>query len=385
MPAVSHASLTQDLFAARTVRLPASTCLIGILNGEGIGPEVIGVCMNVLQDVARIFGRHFEIRVGGPIGKESLRLSGSVLTGEVIDFCREISEEGGAILAGPGGGSFVYDMRRQFDLFFKLNPVIQFPELADAMRVKLPDKQARDIVVVRDNVGGLYQGQSEVSPCGQNVVHRFGYSEQCVSRLLTVAAQIASRRRRRMTVVCKEGGLPELTRLWFNTAEKIAAAHRIELCRMDIDFAAYQFIARPEDFDVVAIPNCFGDILADLGGVLMGSRGITYGASYSPAGFGIYQTNHGAAYDLAGKDTANPTGQLLSLAMMLEESAGLHEEAALIVAAVRESWKEGWRTADLMAPGCRLVGTKEMGEVVSRNMTLLAPLRHPLEATAAAR
>jgi 3-isopropylmalate dehydrogenase len=335
--------------------------------------------------LARIFGRHFEIRVGGAIGKESLRLSGKVLTGEVIDFCREIWDEGGAILAGPGGGSFVYDMRRQFDLYFKLNPVVQFPELADAMRVKLPDKQGRDIVVVRDNVGGLYQGQSEVSPCGQNVTHRFGYSEQCVSRLLQVAAQIASRRGRRMTVVCKEGGLPDLTRLWFNTAERIAAEHQIQLCRMDIDFAAYQFVAQPEDFDVVAIPNCFGDILADLGGVLMGSRGITYGASYSPSGDGIYQTNHGAAYDLAGKDTANPTGQLLSLAMLLDESAGLREEAALIVSAVRKSWNEGWRTSDLMAPGCRLVGTKEMGEVVSRNIGALADARRPLETAAPAR
>lgn len=376
---MSHVSLTQDLFAARAGRHPAPSSLIGILNGEGIGPEVIGVCVNVLQDLARIFGRHFEIRVGGPIGKESLRLTGRVLTDEVVGFCRDVWEDGGAILAGPGGGSFVYDMRRQFDLFFKLNPVVQFPELADAMRVKLHDKHARDIVIVRDNVGGLYQGQSEVSPCGQNVVHRFGYSEQCVTRLLTTAARIASRRRRRMTVVCKEGGLPELTRLWFGCAERVAAAHQIELCRMDIDFAAYQFIARPEDFDVIAVPNCFGDILADLGGVLMGSRGITYGASYSPSGFGIYQTNHGAAYDLAGKDTANPAGQLLSLAMLLEESAGLREEAALIVAALRQSWEEGWRTADLMAPGCRLVGTKEMGEVVSRNIVALATPRRHLE------
>lgn len=382
---MSQLSLTQDLFAARAARTPMPTCLVGILNGEGIGPEVIGVCVNVLQDLARIFGRHFEIRVGGPIGKESLRLSGSVLTDEVISFCREIWEDGGAVLAGPGGGSFVYDMRRQFDLFFKLNPVVQFPELSDAMRVKLADRDPRNIVVVRDNVGGLYQGQSEVSPCGKNVVHRFGYSEQCVTRLLTVAAQIASRKRGRMTVVCKEGGLPELTRLWFKTAEKIAAAHGVEMCRMDIDFAAYQFVVRPEDFDVVAIPNCFGDILADLGGVLMGSRGITYGASYSPEGFGIYQTNHGAAYDLAGKDTANPAGQLLSLAMLLEESAGMREEAELIVAAVRQSWKDGYRTADLMAPGRRLVGTKEMGEVISRNIGALAGNRRSLETAAPAR
>ncbi len=384
---MNQAPLTKDLFDTKKVRAHPSPYPIGVLNGEGVGPEVIAVSLRILEIIAGIFDRQFTIRTGGPIGKDSLRLAGTVLSQEVIGFCQDVWEDGGAIFAGPGGGSFVYDMRRQFDLFFKLNPVVQFPELAEAMRVKFAGEVPRDLVVVRDNQGGLYQGQSEVDQGadGRSVIHRFGYSERDVSRVLTVAAQIASRRERRLTVVCKEGGLPDLTRLWFGCAEKIAAAHQVELCRMDVDFAAYQFVARPEDFDVVAVPNCFGDILADLGGVLMGSRGVTYGASYSPAGYGVYQTNHGAAYDLAGKNTANPTGQLFSLAMLLQESAGLPEEAALIVTAIQQSWKEGWRTADLMAPGCRLVGTREMGDVIGQNLLKLAGSPHDFETAAAAR
>jgi 3-isopropylmalate dehydrogenase len=215
------------------------------------------------------------------------------------------------------------------------------------------------------------------------VVHQFHYTETEVRRLLLIAARLAMRRQKRLTVVCKQSGLPELTQLWFDVARETAQSNGLDLRLLDMDFAAYQLIARPEEFDVVATPNCFGDILADLGGALMGSRGIIYGASYSSQGFGVYQTNHGSAHDLAGKNSANPAGQLFSLAMLLRESWGLKTEADWIVQAVRRAWRDGWRTADLMAPPHRLTGTREFGEVVGRYLLQEAKGVRHFETTAA--
>ncbi len=349
--------------------LASEPFVIGVLKGEGVGAEVVDVCLHVLDAVSNAFGRQFDVREGGLMGLTSLRTAGHALSTEVKAFCRSVFDSAGAILTGPAGGRFVYDMRREFDLFAKLNPILSFSELEDACPVKLRSQSPVDIMVVRENRAGLYQGRSRCQQRqGRRVVHRFAYTEQDVLPLLMAAAQLASMRRSHVTVVAKEGGLPEMTSLWFDCGHKAAEACGVKLRTMDVDFAAYQMIAHPDEFDVMAVPNCFGDILADLGGVLMGSRGITFGASYSPTGCGVYQTNHGAAHDLAKKNKANPAGQLFSLAMLLREAFGLCEEAKAIVNAVRQSWLEGWRTADIMSKGCRLVGTAEMGGVVVANI-----------------
>ena len=123
-------------------------------------------------------------------------------------------------------------------------------------------------------------------------------------------------------------------------------------------------IQMPRDMDVVVTPNMIGDILADLGGALLGSRGLTFSGNFSPCGRAVYQTGHGAAFDLAGTGRANPAGQILALAMMLRESFGLDAEAAIIEHAVEEVWRGGWRTDDLCwsgtPAGVKRVGTREL-------------------------
>ncbi len=153
--------------------------------------------------------------------------------------------------------------------------------------------------------------------------------------------------------------------MWKDCAGRAAEREGVDCECLDVDYAAYRLIQQPGAFDVVVASNVFGDILADLCGVLMGSRGLTHGASFSAAGAAVYQTNHGAAHDLAGADRANPVGQILSLAMMLRESFGLPREAALIEGAVAEVWRQGWRTEDLAGDGRRVAGTRRMGELVA--------------------
>ena len=129
---------------------------------------------------------------------------------------------------------------------------------------------------------------------------------------------------------------------------------------INVDFAVYELIQHPSRFDVVVAPNLFGDILADLAGVLLSSRGVTFSGNFDPRGHAVYQTNHGCARDLAGADVANPGGQILSLAMLLRESFGLSSAAALIERSLAEVWSQGWRTADVAEPGSRILGTQSI-------------------------
>ena len=121
---------------------------------------------------------------------------------------------------------------------------------------------------------------------------------------------MARQRRRDLTVIWKEAGIPAISRLWQDCAQEAAETHGVRLRMLDIDFMAYRLITAAQGFDVVAAPNSFGDVLADLGAALLGSRGVSFSGNYSEAGNAAYQTNHGAAYDLAGTDRANPAGQI---------------------------------------------------------------------------
>ncbi len=140
----------------------------------------------------------------------------------------------------------------------------------------------------------------------------------------------------------------------------------------DVDLIAYRLIQEPRSFDVIAAPNLFGDILADLGAVLLGSRGLSFSGNFSEDGAAVYQTNHGSALDLAGLGRANPIGQIASLAMLLRESFGRMREAAWIEAAIGDVLRLGFRTFDILEEGTTLVGTAEMGERIASAVQRLA-------------
>lgn len=162
----------------------------------------------------------------------------------------------------------------------------------------------------------------------------------------------------------KEGGLPGLSALWRDCCREAADGAGVDARFLNVDHAAYEIVANPGSFDVVLTPNLFGDILVDLSAVLSGSRGLGFSGNFS-ARFAVYQTNHGAAHDLARRDIANPVGQIFSAAMMMRESFGHAEVAADMVRAVETVWQRGWRTADLGERGCRLAGTRQFGELVA--------------------
>ncbi len=352
----------------RRATAAGSPFLIGVLRGEGIGPEIIECALEVLRAVGEADDASFRIEFGGDIGRVSEKQCGRALSDDVVGFCRAIFDRGGVILSGPGGGRYVYDLRQRFDLFCKLSPIRPPAELAGAGRMAAGHAAGTDILVVRECASGLYQGKWELeSRPGEprRGVHTFSYTESDVRRVVGAAARMARERRGRITVIYKEAGAPTISELWRDCATAIAAEVGVECNFLDIDYSAYRMLQHPREFDVIVAPNLFGDILSDVGGVLLGSRALTYGGNYGADGSAFYQTNHGSAYDLAGTDRSNPVGQLFSLALLLHESFGLSGPARRIERAVRAVWAAGWRTEDLAEAGGRVVGTRRFAQLVA--------------------
>ena len=172
----------------------------------------------------------------------------------------------------------------------------------------------------------------------------------------TVAAELAASRQKKLTVVVKDAGLPAVSALWRDVAGQAAAGAGVALRVVDIDLVAYLLLQDPLSFDVIAAAsNLFGDVLADLGAVLLGSRGVSFSGNYSEGGAAVPDRTRGSAIDLAGLGRANPVGQILSLAMMLRESFGLVRESQWIEEGVAEVLRHGYRTFDVAAPGTTLM------------------------------
>jgi 3-isopropylmalate dehydrogenase len=354
---------------------PCQTHLIGVLKGEGIGPEVITAALRVLDSIEAVNGKKFERRYGGPIGRESELRCGEPLSEEVASFCQEVFQDGGALLCGPGSGRFVYDLRRRFDLYYKLSPLKPCPQLRATARLRPEYVHGVDVLIVRDNAEGIYQGSWRRGTCpadGQVAEHTFRYTEHNIRRVMEVAARKARGRKERLGVVVKDGGVPTVSSLWREVAADVAAQHGVSCSFINLDHAAYRLIQHGTEFDVLVTPNLCGDVLADLGAVLLGSRGLSFSGNFSSDGRAVYQTNHGSAYDLVGTNRANPVGQFYSLAMLLRESFGLHQEARWIEEAVADVWRRGWRTDDLEEPGCCGIGTRELTEQVVQSVPVVA-------------
>ena len=340
--------------------------VVGVLTGEGIGAEVVGAACDVLDRVCAKTQRPTDISFGGTIGRPALAECGASLSPDVVEFCESIFAKGGAILCGPGGGRFVYDLRARFALYCKLTPVRHLAAVDDAAILRPERLSGVDLIVVRENTGGLYFGRSEILP-GEDraAIQHCAYTDSEVQRILRPALDLARRRRGRLALALKPDGIPAISTLWQENLEQLAAGTGVTWQVLEVDNAAYQLIANPRELDVMVAPNMFGDVLSDAASLLLGSRGLSFSGNFGPRRRAVYQTGHGAAYDLAGRDCANPVGQIFSLAMMLRESFGWQREAAAIEAAVATVLGQGWRTPDIASATSRVVGTRELGERIA--------------------
>lgn len=344
---------------------------VGVLRGEGVGPEVIAAATDVLVAACEGAGRRLELDHGpDPAGEASS------LTEAAAEFCRRTFAAGGAVLTGPHGGRWVYELRQRFDLFCKISPLLASAAIATPPALgRIPgrrDPEAVDVLIVREQCSGIYQGRwSETDGREGHVAeHSFSYSTREVRRILEVAAKLAAARRGRVAVVVKRAGVPSISRLWIQVSAEVTRRFGVECEILDIDYAVYALLRGPGEFDVVAAPNLFGDVLADAGGVLLGSRGLCFGASFDAGGAAVYQTNHGSAHDIAGTDRANPGAQILAAAALLRQGFGLNREADAIERALSAVWAAGHRTEDLAEVGEGIIGTRELGKRVADQVEL---------------
>ena len=350
---------------------------IAILAGDGIGPEIINVTLVVLERINKCFGHEIIPHVG-LVGGDAYDKFGTHLPDETIELCQNSS----AILFGAVGGpvsdsdnpryrnvekNVILALRKKFDLFANLRPLKVMPVAIDKSPLKSNIIAGVDVLIVRELVSGIYFGpQRQYENANGRVAEDTNrYNEMEIERILRVGFEFAIRRRKKVTIVDKANVL-ETSRLWRTVTEDIKKEYReVEVEYMYIDNAVMQLVSSPTSFDVVVTDNMFGDILSDLGGAVVGSIGLLPSASLNKQGFGMYEPIHGSAPDIAGKNIANPTAQILSLAMMFRHTFGLESEARVIEKAIVDAWIIGKKTKDLVGPDEVWVGTKEFGQAVS--------------------
>ncbi len=346
---------------------------IVLLPGDGIGPEVVGEARRVLDAVAQLFGHQFEY-AEHLLGGCAIDATGTAMPEATLKACQASQ----AVLLGAVGGPKWDDpqakvrpeqgllaIRKGLGLYANLRPVKAIPSLARLSPLKPERVAGVDFLVIRELTGGLYFGQPKgrtKTATGEQAVDTLIYTDVEIRRIVRLAFQLARGRRKFVTSIDKANVL-ESSRLWRQIAIEVGKEFPdVKLEHQLVDSAAMRLITHAAQFDVIVTENMFGDILTDEAAVLAGSLGLLPSASLGEGKLGLYEPIHGSAPDIAGKGIANPTGTILSAAMLLRHSLGLEAEARAIEAAVSAAIDEGCHTGDLGA--AKPISTIQMGDAV---------------------
>ncbi len=345
-----------------------------LLKGDGIGPEIVGEAVKLLDAVSEKYGFSVDYEEA-LLGGAAIDRTGVPLPAETVAACRAAD----AVLLGAVGGpkwdaqpgnnrpeAGLLGIREALGLFANLRPAVIFEPLRAASPLK--DEiigQALDIMVVRELTGGIYFGdRGRDEPDGvKSAYDTERYSVPEVERIARVAFDLARKRGKKLCSVDKANVL-ESSRLWRETVVRVAAEYPdVALSHMYVDNCAMQLVRNPGQFDVIVTSNMFGDILSDEASMISGSIGMLASASLGEGRGGLYEPIHGSAPDIAGQGIANPLATILSVAMMLKYSLGEPEAAAAVERAVSEVLKTA-RTPDIYTEGTKKVGCAEMGDLV---------------------
>ncbi len=357
---------------------------IGVIKGDGIGPEVVNEAMKVLDKVGVVYGHEFDytqLLMGGA----SIDTYGVPLTDETI----ELAKNSDAVLLGSIGGDAktspwyklepskrpeagLLKIRKALNLFANLRPAVLYDELKGACPLKEEITEGGfDMMIMRELTGGLYFGErsTEEKNGVLTATDSLTYTEDEIRRIAKRGFDIAMKRRKKVTSVDKANVL-DSSRLWRKVVEEVAKDYpEVTLEHMLVDNCAMQLVKNPRQFDVILTENMFGDILSDEASMVTGSIGMLASASLNETKFGMYEPSGGSAPDIAGKGIANPIATILSAAMMLRFSFDLDQEANAIENAVENVLKDGYRTIDIMSDGKVQIGTAEMGDKICSYIT----------------
>ena len=352
---------------------------VGIIKGDGIGPEIVEEAMKVLDKVGEVYGhtyRYKELLLGGA----SIDVHGIPLTDETVAEAKSCD----AVLMGSIGGDAkvspwyqlepnrrpeagLLKIRKELNLFANLRPAVLYDELKGACPLKEEITEGGfDMMIMRELTGGLYFGNRKTEEIDgvMTACDELTYNENEIRRIAKRAFEIAMKRRKKVISVDKANVL-DSSRLWRKIVEEVAKEYpEVALEHMLVDNCAMQLVKDPKQFDVILTENMFGDILSDEASMVTGSIGMLASASLNDTKFGLYEPSGGSAPDIAGKGIANPIATILSAAMMLRFSFDLDKEADAIEKAVSQVLKDGYRTIDIMSEGKEQVGTEKIGDLI---------------------
>lgn len=340
---------------------------IAVLPGDGIGPEISRVGVDVMKTVANVFGHQIDFKYG-LAGAAAIEASGDPFPEETLRLC----EDSDAVLFSAVGDP-KYDndpsakvrpeqgllaMRKKLVLFANIRPIQTFPGLLDKSPLKEEIVKDADFVCVRELTGGMYFGEkfeSDDKAYDTNV-----YTRKEIERILKVAFDLARRRRKHLTVVDKANVLAS-SRLWRKVAQEMEKEWPdVQTDYMFVDNAAMRMIQDPRFFDVMVTENTFGDILTDEASVVSGSMGLLPSSSIGVS-TPVFEPIHGSWPQAKGLDIANPLAQVLSAAMLFEHF-GMEKEGTIIRKAVAASLEQGVTTPDLGKDGKSDYGTQAVGK-----------------------
>ena len=349
-----------------------SSYTIGVIKGDGIGPEIVDEAIKVLDAVSVAQGFHLkyeEFLLGGAAIDET----GVPLPEETIQGVNRCD----AVLFGAIGGpkwdnlerhlrpeTGLLGLRKAMGTFANLRPAVVYDELVNASTLKPDVIKGVDVMVVRELTGGIYFGEPRVKEADR-AYNTMLYTHEEVERIARVAFDIAMKRNKRVCSVDKANVL-EVSQFWREIVEEVAKGYpEVELSHMYVDNAAMQLIREPKQFDVILTGNIFGDILSDAASMLSGSIGLLPSASIGK-GVGLYEPIHGSAPDIAGQGIANPIATIASAGMMLRYALGEEKAADKIDEAIKKALAEGYRTGDLAEFDAKeIVTCSEMGDIIA--------------------
>lgn len=339
---------------------------IAVLPGDGIGPEISKIGVDVMQAVCRKFGHDVEFEYG-LVGASAIDATGNPFPEATFELCKNSD----AVLFSAIGDP-KYDnnpnsdvrpekgllaMRKQLGLYANIRPVQIFPALIDNSPIKADIIRNADFVCIRELTGGMYFGEKYQDD--EKAYDTNYYTRPEIERILRTGFEYAMRRRNHLTVVDKANVLAS-SRLWRKVAQEMESEYpQVTVDYMFVDNASMKLITEPSFFDVIVTENTFGDILTDEASVISGSMGLLPSASTGEL-TPVFEPIHGSWPQAKGKNIANPMAQVLSVAMLFDYF-NLKDEALIIRQAVDAALDRNIRTPEIQDEGKPSYGTIEVG------------------------
>lgn len=355
---------------------------IALIKGDGIGPEVVGEAVGVLEAVGKRFGHTFDF-VDVLLGGCATDAVGKSYPDGTAEVCRACDAVLLGAVGGPKWGSdkpaeqrpetALLAIRKDLGLYANLRPATLRSAMAGACPLKKETaEKGIDLMMVRELTGGVYFGKRDryqTEDRGVECTDLMAYSEKEIERIGRRAFELARLRRGKVSSVDKANVL-ETSRLWRSVMHRLAGEYP-DVAYEDVlvDNCAMQLVRDPGQFDVVVTENMFGDILSDEASMVTGSIGLLPSASIGDAAPGLYEPIHGSAPDIAGQNIANPIGTILAAGMMLKYAFDMDQEAAEIEEAVEAALRLGYRTKDIMEDGKTYRTCSQMGDTIAKLIT----------------